>query len=505
MRLAFATTLATACTALHTLQSVAAAQPLVPSPLVVSDQPSPDRPAHQPPIVTCRFDHEAYQTLEGLDALRLVGFPSPIGPLDLDLESFEILSATADVIVGAAQGDIAGDRPDVMLLRGSVAGVRDSQVFLGLSPLGTNGWINIGQTRFIVATTRASATAQRTTAVYDLDALPEGAIDWASFTCGTDELPPIQVGDVDTSAASPSAAPSRSGPDNPTCRTVKVAIDSDYEYTQSEPFFGDTAASKAYVYTLFGAISEIYRRDFDTILEITFVRVWATNSDPYSGSSANDRLNELRSWWQRNMGHIDRNNAHLLSGQGGGGVAWLGTLCSPSYGYAYSGVNGSFPYPLTHNHRQNWDVMVVSHEMGHSFGASHTHSLCPPIDQCPPSKYWGPCQTQQSCTNRGTIMSYCHLCSGGMTNIRVEFHPRTIDHVLPRLTSSGCLGGCDCYADCDQASGAGVLDIFDFLCFQDRFVGGEPYACDCDTTSGQGVCDIFDFLCFQDAFVAGCQ
>jgi len=58
-----------------------------------------------------------------------------------------------------------------------------------------------------------------------------------------------------------------------------------------------------------------------------------------------------------------------------------------------------------------------------------------------------------------------------------------------------------CYPDCDPSSGKGVLDIFDFLCFQDAFVQGDPYACDCDTP---GVCDILDFLCFQDAFAAGC-
>jgi hypothetical protein len=61
-----------------------------------------------------------------------------------------------------------------------------------------------------------------------------------------------------------------------------------------------------------------------------------------------------------------------------------------------------------------------------------------------------------------------------------------------------------CYADCDQTTGPGTLDIFDFLCFQNAFVNREPYACDCDTTTGQGICDIFDFLCFQNAFVAGC-
>ncbi|MCH8269664.1 MAG: SBBP repeat-containing protein, partial [Planctomycetes bacterium] len=58
-----------------------------------------------------------------------------------------------------------------------------------------------------------------------------------------------------------------------------------------------------------------------------------------------------------------------------------------------------------------------------------------------------------------------------------------------------------CYADCDMTTGRGTLDIFDFLCFQNSFVLGEPYACDCDPDP---VCDIFDFLCFQNAFVAGC-
>jgi hypothetical protein len=61
-----------------------------------------------------------------------------------------------------------------------------------------------------------------------------------------------------------------------------------------------------------------------------------------------------------------------------------------------------------------------------------------------------------------------------------------------------------CYPDCDSSTGIGVLDIFDFLCFQNRYDVGNTYACDCDTSTGPGVCDIFDFLCFQNAFGAGC-
>jgi Family of unknown function (DUF1028) len=61
-----------------------------------------------------------------------------------------------------------------------------------------------------------------------------------------------------------------------------------------------------------------------------------------------------------------------------------------------------------------------------------------------------------------------------------------------------------CYADCDQSTGVGTLDIFDFLCYQSAFVNQEKYACDCDSGGGGNVCDIFDFLCFQNAFAQGC-
>ncbi len=61
-----------------------------------------------------------------------------------------------------------------------------------------------------------------------------------------------------------------------------------------------------------------------------------------------------------------------------------------------------------------------------------------------------------------------------------------------------------CYPDCDTQTGPGVLDIFDFLCFGNRFSANDPYACDCDTATGPGICDIFDFLCFGNAFNAGC-
>ncbi len=54
-----------------------------------------------------------------------------------------------------------------------------------------------------------------------------------------------------------------------------------------------------------------------------------------------------------------------------------------------------------------------------------------------------------------------------------------------------------CYPDCDRDCD---LDVFDYLCFLDRFAEGSPYA----DFERDGDNDIFDFLAFLDEFVKGC-
>jgi V8-like Glu-specific endopeptidase len=75
--------------------------------------------------------------------------------------------------------------------------------------------------------------------------------------------------------------------------------------------------------------------------------------------------------------------------------------------------------------------------------------------------------------------------------------------VLTQIWTQG--DACPCACNFDTSTGNNTCDIFDFLAFQNAFVGGKPCACDIDTSTGQGVCDIFDFLAFQNAFVAGCR
>ena len=90
----------------------------------------------------------------------------------------------------------------------------------------------------------------------------------------------------------------------------------------------------------------------------------------------------------------------------------------------------------------NWDFVVVAHELGHNFGSSHTHTYCPPLDNC-----YTNCDSSTSCT-QGTLMSYCHVC-GGMANIRLEFHPFVAERIRSRVATS-------CLSDALLAPGANV-------------------------------------------------
>jgi hypothetical protein len=60
-----------------------------------------------------------------------------------------------------------------------------------------------------------------------------------------------------------------------------------------------------------------------------------------------------------------------------------------------------------------------------------------------------------------------------------------------------------CYANCDGSTAPPILNVLDFVCFQQRFAAGSPYA-NCDGSTGQPALTVNDFVCFQAAFAAGC-
>ena len=335
--------------------------------------------------------------------------------VDLTLEQFDVLAADATLIAVTDEGRQPIDRPELLLLRGSIVDQPQSTVFLAITPTTINGRIEVDKDTYIISS--GAAGAGHDPIIYNVAEAPVGFFDDNPFVCATDQLPEFRI----IAAASSTDTNLRSGP----CRIARIAIETDWEFRQ---LFGSEPDATAYAMLLLGASSEVYKRDLNVSFEISFLRIWNTSNDPWFQSNTVDELYAFRDYWNTNMTGVSREIATFLSGRAlGGGVAWLSVVCYPGYDYSLSAnLAGFFPYPTQHNSADNWDLMVVSHELGHNFGAPHTHDQIPQIDNCA----GGDC----SITPNATIMSYCHLCPGGLANVRMEFHSQTVNsYMLPYL------------------------------------------------------------------------
>lgn len=383
---------------------------------------------HTTRLTGSQIEHTTVKSIQQGDHVRVDRLQIPDGFVDLELDRIEILTPDAQLWVGTQDGLADLARPDVVILSGIVAGEADSIAYLAISPYGTNGFIERNGDLISISTgpyaqdqnLRESIQSVRMSDVLDANN--------ATPLCG------YEPGNV---ALEPSGPMIEYKP-NPqrgasTCRIAGLAVETDYEFT-SRLFSGNTNASAAYLVSLVGAISEIYQRDVNVRLAIPFLRVWGSNDDPYD-PGAGDPLDLVRNEWNTNMTDVDRTLVHYFTGRQNtsyGGVAYLSVLCNSNFGYGVSAyLNGFFPYPLVDHNGANWDVVVASHELGHNFGTGHTHdSYSPVIDGCGN----GDC----SASFGGTIMSYCHSCSGGISNIVLNFHPRVIDRILGYLDSVNC-------------------------------------------------------------------
>jgi hypothetical protein len=89
---------------------------------------------------------------------------------------------------------------------------------------------------------------------------------------------------------------------------------------------------------------------------------------------------------------------------------------------------------------------VVTHEIGHNLGSSHTHACVwngnnTAIDGCGPTAGYS-----EGCTAAlpvaGTIMSYCHLVSGVGIDFNLGFGPQPGDRIRSEVYNAPCLAAC---------------------------------------------------------------
>ncbi|KAA1468447.1 hypothetical protein DENSPDRAFT_814694 [Dentipellis sp. KUC8613] len=162
-------------------------------------------------------------------------------------------------------------------------------------------------------------------------------------------------------------------------KVVYMGVAADCEYTQH---YGSQQNATTQILTVWNTASALYKSTYNVSLGIVELQIQnatcPSSTDPSApwnvacgngGTDLNQRLS-LFSQWRGQKGSDGAGLWHLMSGCPSGsevGVAWLGVLCQQSAS-AQSGqsVSGT---AVTTAGRVEWQV--VSHEIGHNFGAIH--------------------------------------------------------------------------------------------------------------------------------------
>ena len=390
------------------------------------------------------LDEGLLSDFAGVDRVRLHGFPVPGGDA-LELELHRVPSPWSEDGVLLVDGRPWPGGPAALLQgssywSGTAVGAPDSSVFLGFSPHGTRGWLRLsgepGDTLHLMAEPGAGGMAHSVSRLIWEDQLAAAAQGAPAAMCDGQLFP-------DGAAPGPAAIPPTAG--NPTSNLTladcRLAVETDWQFYS---LFGDVPTATAYATQLVAAVSDRYLADVQTVMTLAYLAIYPSSSDPWATpdgpGTTMEMLNEFQAAWAPGFGGtwpVTADLAHFLSGASlGGGIAYVDVLCNQNYGFSVSGnVHGAINWGTWNGTPSslNWDFVVCSHELGHNFSAQHTHDYCPPLDECQPTCWGAP-----TC-GRGTLMSYCHLCSGGLSNIDIEFHTVVADAMRSAVNQS-CLG-----------------------------------------------------------------
>jgi hypothetical protein len=171
----------------------------------------------------------------------------------------------------------------------------------------------------------------------------------------------------------------------------------------------------AFVNALFGQVAVLYANEGITV-QLLQLKIWDT-ADPYVSATTTPQM--LTSFVAQVGTTFTGDLAHLISARvlGGGLADGFESLCNKG-----AAISANITSTVVNVPVYSWNVMVVTHELGHNFGSRHTHSCTWPggaIDNCAATE--GICSRGLAPVNGGTIMSYCHQVAGVGINLANGF------------------------------------------------------------------------------------
>ena len=411
----------------------------------------------------------------------------PVGPTRSTTVRFQrvpIYASNAHIYAETSSGRLELPRSNLIFLRG-YSDDGSARVALTLTPqfvvLGGAGE-GLEGSFTLHATEKAGATTLTATRL-DAD-LPAG-FDF-KFRCGNEVEQVVNL--------SPSGEPSlakqiarateASAAAGHTLRFAVVAVDTDSKF-MSTLFSNNTTNATNYIAKMFNTMNLMYERDLQIQLQIgtTILRTNA-GTDPYASftpGADTTQLDTFASYWKTNQAGVTRTFAALLSGAfpsdqfscSGSGIAWLKQYCNKGTTQNTDTV-GSYSVNqvctnLSIDQSDQLNARLVGHELGHNFGAWHTHCTdtsngsapvgTNTIDTCFTGESYVINNVTKNCyagastcpaAGAGTVMSYCNIegCPAGTQNL-LQFHPTQISATTVGLLDMinaapvGCLNTTD--------------------------------------------------------------
>ncbi len=363
-------------------------------------------------------------TNAGMIILQL---PSPI---DVQLDLYNVNIYSKEARISTSKGDTFHPNPNHQFYRGMIHGDPNSLAIVSVFE---------DRIQILFSDENGNHRIQQTSGDQYVFFADKDILIPKQLECYTDEIEQGHLSDDHH----------RSSNRSMTGNCVEIYLEVDYEsYLDNGSSIPNT---EIWVAELWNEVITLYENE-DIPVAVSDVLIY-TEPDPFVNlNSTSAVLNAFRA----HIDTLDYNGrlAHFLSTRSlGGGIAYVNVLCSTSFQVAVSASLSTniVPFPT-----YSWSVEVVTHEMGHNMGSSHTHKCVwngnsTQIDDC--GNWWAfnnnntpegsACFDSNNpiLPEEGTIMSYCHLISGIGINFNLGFGPQPGDLIRDKYNTAPCNTG----------------------------------------------------------------
>lgn len=390
--------------------------------------------------------HDLNALAQGASRVSLADFPistSRNGKLELRKLRSAIDRSTRIEVTGR-DGTESLSGYEIIAYAGQVAGEDGSHVELSILNGALVGAIELAGIKYIIAP-EFSAEGHARHTITEQSAIYEDRGNTGLKGCEAEYYDHRYGQGFTTQPSTPQKLPA-------TLLQVSIALDADYNFFKSTG--GDVNKTISYIGTIFNFVSMIYENEANITLHIPYIKIWTDSLiDPYQvAGNPFAMVEKVERYWKLNHTGIKRDIVHGLTSTlwGGGGYALFKTLCG-NYAYGCSAPCGWLTYPTFD---YTYDVYIIAHELGHNFGAVHSHHCewNPPLDTCgvrndDQYNYGDACfeAPVEPKANPGSIMSYClqiNSNSGVPFNklIDMTFTPKVAAVIRQAAEEATCIG-----------------------------------------------------------------